>query len=339
MNGRAVEREPRAWVLNLDAENELDAGPRYAPTRHLDAIVARESRRLVGTLVAPGDVVLTAADVDAEASARNVRGLTGLAWSPTPRARRLLERAGATPVAAPEAAVLAAVNARPFAAQVRAPLVEASFAKHVATDLEQALALLGAPRGAAPDGWLVRRTFGAAGRGRRRIAPGRPDEAELAWLAAGLRRGPLVLEPWVRVTREYTRSGWVDRDGHVSMSSPCLQETTPTGAWVRTAPGASGDVAREDDARLASAFESAGRRLARAGYFGPFGIDAFRHRVPGRAVRAGGAREVLNPLSEINARFTMDWTAGMEREPALDALVSAIGAREGRPAGSRQAIV
>ena len=48
--------------------------------------------------------------------------------------------------------------------------------------------------------------------------------------------------------------------------------------------------------------------LARAGYFGPFGIDAYRHRA-----QDGSARTVLNPLSEINARFTMDWALAMNR--------------------------
>ena len=307
---------PRVWVLNLDAEHELEAGQRYAPTQHLRRVVARESQRLLGTLVPPGDIVVTEEQL-ADGTASIPAGLTGLAWSPTRRARELLTLAGATPVAALSPEVLATVNARPFTVQTRAPLVEASFEKYVALDLDQALARLARPASDGPDGWLVRRTFGAAGRGRRRLRSGRPTEAELAWLVASLRRGPLVIEPWVRVTREYTRSGWVASDGRVAMSAPCFQETTAEGAWTRTEAGQSGDISQADDARLAQAFERAGAALAQAGYFGPFGIDAFRHRVP------GGSRDVLNPLSEINARFTMDWTSGMEGEPALAALIAA----------------
>ena len=63
------------------------------------------------------------------------------------------------------------------------------------------------------------------------------------------------------------------------------------------------------DARLEEAAARAGEALAAAGYFGPFGIDAYEHRVP------GGRERVLNPLSEINARFTMDWTTGMTSRP------------------------
>ena len=179
--------------------------------------------------------------------------------------------------------------------------MESSVAKHVAAELDEVLALLARP---SAEGGLVRRAYGAAGRGRRRLATGAPSGPERAWLTAGLRRGPLVVEPWVRVTREYTRSAWVHPSGEVVIAPPCLQETTAAGAWTRTERARRGEVARADDARLEEAVDAAGAALAVAGYFGPFGIDAFRHRSP-------GGREVLNPMSEINARFTMDWTTGM----------------------------
>jgi hypothetical protein len=51
--------------------------------------------------------------------------------------------------------------------------------------------------------------------------------------------------------------------------------------------------------------------LARAGYFGPFGIDAYLWR------RAPGALE-LNPQSELNARYTMGFCIGMA-SPAMAA--------------------
>lgn len=288
-------RAPRLWVLNLDAEHELEAGRSYTPSARLRAIVARESRRLLGNLVGPADLVLDEAE-PSEAQRERLRGLPGVAWCPTPRALARLAAAGAVVSAAPPAEVLRRVNARPFAAAVRAPLARASFAKHVASALDETLAVLARP---ATDGWLVRRTFGAAGRGRRRLAAGRPDAAEQAWLRASLRLGPLVLEPWVRVTREFTRSGLVRADGSLALSRPCFQETTPSGAWTRTEPAERGAVSRADDAQLEEALAAAGAALARAGYVGPYGIDAFRHR--------GAQGEVLNPLSEINARYTMDF--------------------------------
>ena len=293
-----MSREPRAWVLNLDAEHELEARGRYQPTQHLRAIVARERKRLFGTLVGPEDVVLEA---DGPLPER-ARGLPGVAWSPTPSALATLARAGTRVLPAPSLEVLRAVNARPFAAVVREPLQRASFEKHVVLELESALARLARP---APNGWLVRRCFGAAGRGRRRIAVGKPSAAELTWLEASLRLGPLVCEPWVEVTREYTRSAWVERSGAVTISAPCLQQTTRAGAWTGTELAQAGEVAHEDDAQLEAAVAAAGNALAHAGYFGPFGIDAYRHRA-----LDGSAGTVLNPLSEINARYTMDWMVG-----------------------------
>jgi hypothetical protein len=284
-------------VLNLDAEHELEARGRYQPTQHVLAIVERERKSLVGSLVGPQDVVLGLDDPE------RARGLKGVAWSPTPRALAALRAAGAEPAAAPALEVLRAVNARPFAAAVREPLQRASFEKRVVLALEDVLAELALP---APLGWLVRRTFGAAGRGRRRIAAGRPSPADVAWLEASLRLGPLVVEPWVEVTREYTRSAFVDASGTVRISAPGIQQTTREGAWTGTQLAGVGEVAREDDAELEAAVQAAGAALARAGYFGPFGIDAYRHRA-----LDGSAGSVLNPLSEINARYTMDWALAL----------------------------
>lgn len=301
---------PRAWILNLDAEHELEALKSYAPTRNLRAIVARESARLIGTLVAPHDVVLTEEDVVNEtAAARSARGLTGVAWCPTPRAQRLLEAAGARMECAPTLDVLRSVNARPFAARAREPLGGASFVKHIVTTLDETLACLARP---ALDGWLVRRTFGAAGRGRRRISAGKPLPDEHAWIEASLRFGPLVLEPWVRVVREYTRSGWVGSNGSITISRPCFQETTEHGAWTKTECAGGGDLSRADDDRLAEMMQHVGGALAHSGYFGPFGIDAYRHRAVD-----GSHATILNPLSEINARFTMDWATAFASDPAL----------------------
>lgn len=309
MIGAALEQTPgegpgpRAWVLNLDAEHELEAGRRYAPTRRVTALVARQRRRLIGPLVAPEDVVVTEEGLAAEGTARRARGLVGLAWSPTPRALELLSRAGARVPAAPDFEVLQRVNARPFAARVRASLEHESFAKEVASTLDETLALVARP---APLGWLVRRSFGAAGRGRRRLAAGAPDDAERAWIVAGLRRGPLVVEPWVEVTAEITRSGEVAANGRVLVSPPCFQATTREGAWTSSVAAAPRDLGIADDRAVEAAFFAAGDALAAAGYRGPFGVDAYRHR----AHDGRGSIEVVNPMSEINARYTMDWATG-----------------------------
>ncbi len=299
MNPRA-----RCWVLNLDAEHELETVGAYTPSAHMRSVVAAQQRKLLGTLLGPDDILLTEANLDGYTESGALRGLSGLAWCPTPRALSMLDAVGAIPESAPSVDILRRVNARPFASEVRAPLVEASFEKHLATDLDMALERLAQP---APLGWLVRRTFGAAGRGRRRLAIGQPSASDRTWLVASLRLGPLTIEPWVEIEREYTRSGWVESDGAVLIAPPCFQKTNREGAWEHTDTADPDLVPSADDQLLQQAVEQAGRALARAGYFGAFGIDAFRHRVPGESHRP----LVLNPMSEINARFTMDWFQGM----------------------------
>ena len=308
-----MNRQAHCWVLNLDAEHELETVGAYTPSTHMRSVVAAQQRKLVGTLLGPDDVLLTEANLDKYTESGTLRGLPGLAWCPTPRALSMLRAVGAIPESAPAVDVLRRVNARPFASEVRAPLVQASFEKHLATHLDGALEQLAQP---AAQGWLVRRTFGAAGRGRRRLAVGRPPASDRAWLVAGLRLGPLTIEPWVEIEREYTRSGWVESGGAVLIAPPCFQKTSREGAWEHTATADPSLVPREDDQLLQRAVEQAGRALARAGYFGAFGIDAFRHRLQGGSHR----RLVLNPMSEINARFTMDWILGMSgRTPHLAA--------------------
>lgn len=294
-----MSRPRLAWVLNLDAEHELEHGRTFTPSDHLRALVARESRRLIGSLVLEHDVVLD--ERDRTSGARRAEGLLGLCWSPTPRALALLRAGGATPIESAGVEALRSVNARPFAAALRAEHAPGSFDKYVVATLEDALAQLSRP---AALGWLVRRSFGAAGRGRRRIASGAPDAGELAWLVASLRSGPLVIEPWVEVTREFTRSGWVTAGGEVSLSAPCVQSVAANGAWTGTERDEEHLTQRTEDEQLAAMFERAGRALAAQGYFGPFGIDAYRHRT-------AAGREALNPLSEINARFTMDWATAL----------------------------
>jgi hypothetical protein len=58
----------------------------------------------------------------------------------------------------------------------------------------------------------------------------------------------------------------------------------------------------EAPAGMMEAVEGAGRALERAGYAGPFGIDAWEYRGPGGSL-------AFNPLGEINARMTFGLVA------------------------------
>jgi phosphoribosylaminoimidazole carboxylase (NCAIR synthetase) len=165
-----------------------------------------------------------------------------------------------------------------------------------AAELERALA---ERRGAA---WLFKRPYGFAGRGQRRIAE--PSADDRRWLADGLRLGGLLGEPWLELERELSLHGSVARDGAVRLGRPCVQRVDRWRAWLATEPLDPGDLSSAWRSELENAAERAAEALFRAGYFGPFGIDAYIWRTP-----AGG--RALNALGELNARYTMGYPVGM----------------------------
>lgn len=278
-------REPVAWVLNLDAELELEAGARYTPTASMMAATSAAAARLRGLLPAD-DVVL---GVDAGASAR---GLRGRCFCPTTSALRRLERAGARVPDAPSMEVLARVNERGFALALHR--LEGA----LRCDDEDAVV-----RAVARDGrWLLKRGLAFAGRGQRRIDAGSILDADRAWIRASLQRGALYVEPRVAITLEVSLHGLLEKDGLCTRGEPTGQEVS-SGAWSRSWRAAPGELREDELARLARCFDDAAGALHEAGYFGPFGIDAFRYE--------SGGRERFQPLSEINARYTMAWGTGM----------------------------
>ena len=61
-------------------------------------------------------------------------------------------------------------------------------------------------------------------------------------------------------------------------------------------------------ASLVPEAERVAAALSAAGYFGPFGVDAYTYRERGGAI-------ALQPRSEINARYTMGFAAPYPRRP------------------------
>lgn len=270
---------PLAWALNFDAELELEAGPRYAPPERVLRAMEEPRARLRRALGA-GDVVL---DLDAEERAR---GLEGRAWCPTPRALARLARAGAVVPEAPDASVIARANERGFAFAIG----HLEGARRCTREAEVLEALARNRRS------VVKRGLGFAGRGQRRIDA--PSEADRAWIRAALRSGALYVEPRVDIELEVALHGLVHRDGTVERGAPTIQRVE-RGAWRESRLAAAGELAARELAELHDAFDRAARALVAIGYFGPFGIDAYRH--------AGG----FCPLGEINARYSMGWGTGM----------------------------
>jgi len=284
----------RAWVLNFDAEDELARGAGHTPSRAVLARFAALADR-VGALLAPGDVIVDPLTTIALAPGT----FSGRAWCPTPGARQALERAGAVVPAAPALAVLRSVNHRRFCAT----LVQALPGARYVDTLDDVVATVNAPSRSGT--WLLKRPFGFAGRGRKRLRAGAIEPADRAWIDASLATGDgLQIEPWVELDADVGLHGFLAPSGALALGAPTVQRTDATGAWIASLRAAPGELAKDEERALFEAAETTARALHDAGYFGPFGIDAFRWR------DVDGARR-WNSRSEINARYSMGWAVGM----------------------------
>jgi len=264
----------RAWVLNLDADLELAHGPGYTPPKAVAAQLRPHAAALAGTLRA-GDVWI--------AGEGDPSGLPGACWCPTPSALARLEASGARPPLAPSFDVLRQVNGRSFAHGLHA--LEGEHRLDALADAERLT------RGR----WIVHREHTFAGRGHRFI-DGPASEADRAWLRRGLELGPLFAAPRLELALEVALHGRVE-PGSTERGVVTVQRTDGR-QWRRSvrAPDA---LTAEETRTLHGAFDRVAVALREAGYFGPFGIDAFRHE------------EGFHPLSELNARLSMGWAVGM----------------------------
>lgn len=294
--------DPRvAWVLNLDADVELGAGRAYAPTAPVRRAMEPHVARLAASLLAPGDLL-----VDDDSSPGIARGLPGRAFCPTPRALALLRRAGAEPEPHPAADVLRRVNSRAFAAALGATLPGAAFVTELAA-FEATLAR----EPEVGDAWRVKYAFGMTGRNQRVLAPGQALGADLQFVERGLAQAGVQIEPNVPIDTEYAIHGFLSHAGALRLGVLVRQRCDARGAWLATERVDTRDVAMSEVApSLLHEAEHVASALGAAGYFGPFGIDAFTYRD-----RQGALH--LQPRSEINARYSMGFPVGFGPPPPL----------------------
>lgn len=278
--------DPRtAWVLNLDADLELGAAGPYAPTHAVLAAMRPHREALAASLVPEGAVI-----VDEASPAGAAAGAVGRAFCPTPRALALLRRAGAEPERHPPAEVLRRVNARCFAMSLGPTLPGAGFL----TDLDALRAWLSRAPPVGED-WRCKRRFGMAGRGHRRIGPNIRDDDDAYLRASLVAHGGIAVEPNVAIVEEFAIHGRLDEAGG-STIGPVVRQVVEGGVWRATLPAPDAPSALR--AEIEREAESVARALHAAGYFGPFNVDAFTYR-------GHDGRIVLQPRSEINARYSM----------------------------------
>jgi hypothetical protein len=247
----------------------------------------------------------------------------------------LFRRIGVEPEPFPSFEILRRVNGRAFCAELGQNLMGSLFARSVE---EATAAIAQAPPVGRQ--WRAKRAFGMAGRGQRTIAAGRVSEADRAFLRASVERdGGIQIEPEVDIVRELSIHGLLTARGELTLGPALEQHCDATGQWLASTPLASSPLAPlastplashadaatlgaeadrilddvtaralasyADAATLDAALRAEATRVAAAlhaaGYFGPFGVDAYEYRA-GDAIR-------LNPRSEINARYSMGFAA------------------------------
>jgi len=275
----------RVWLMNLTAELELES-PGSSPPRAARRAAARFAARAAAALVPEGDLIW-----DGEAPLERA-DVEGRSFSPTPRALKAFAGTGVATPPAPSVDILRAANDRAFCADLGQTLPGA----HDIRSREELR--LG-------DGeWLLKRAFGFAGRGQHFVRVPL-TEADERWLAKSLTLAGVQVEPRVLIDLEVGTPGFI-RTGEVLVGQP-VEQLCEGGVWRESRPGPV-DVPTGD---LRESARHAGEALRELGYFGPFGVDAYRCTL--RSLDE--AR--WNLRSEINARYTMGWALGWQRRPDL----------------------
>jgi hypothetical protein len=283
-----------AWVLNLDAELELLRGrPGYVPQRKLLAQLAQHGAA-ARALLGPGDVLLD----ERSEPLPETSGLRGRAWCPTPQALERLRRHRVTPEPHPTAAVLRRVNHRLFAHELGGGLSDQAFVRS-REELQERL-------GDYRRRWLLKRPLSFAGRGQMRVI-GPLNEKQWSWVDATLRGGGFIAEPLVTPTLEVSQHGFVWQSGRFELGRVCVQLVSERGTYRGVRLADSGELDASEETALRERAEAVARALFGAGYFGPFGIDAYRYELDGRSGFCA--------LGEINARYTLAFATGFPRPP------------------------
>lgn len=285
---------PHAWVLNLDAEDELSQRSRPTPSRSELARMGAMVDRLRGTLVPQGDVVVWPSGKGVQ------RGAIGMAWCSTPWALARLRAAGATVPRAPSMEVLRAVNHRAWAASLGLFLPRAAWVG----DPDALARCIEDPWPAM--GWLLKRPLGYAGRGRLHLRARYElrDPRHAGWIANSFAGDGLLVEPCVDRVMDLGLHGWISPEGALTRGALTRQVCDARGAWVSTALCDESALPRSEMDLMRETLCDTAEALWRAGYHGPFGVDAY-------VWRDERGEEMLQPRSEVNARYSMGWAVGM----------------------------
>jgi hypothetical protein len=281
-----------AWLLNFDAAEELGNPARYTPAR-LPAERLRELLALFFDLVDAADLVLDHHAPSAATGAHHP-DLTVQAFCPTPSALGRIAALGFDPPPAPSLGVLQRVSDRGFCAGLGHGLAAAAFVRDMPTLRAQL------QRASFTGTHVIKRAFSFAGREQRRVHGGVLDDSTRGFCERSFELGQGVqVEPWVQRLGDFSQHGYLTRSGELLVAAPREQRCDAMGRFLGMQAGPA-RLGVEEAHELRSALDATATALSGAGYFGPFGIDAFRYQ-------AESGAPALNPRCEINARFTMGY--------------------------------
>jgi hypothetical protein len=198
----------------------------------------------------------------------------------------------------PSPAVVAAVHHRAFHLQVAQEIGCALPRARIVESLKELERLV------LPRNWVLKAPLSASGRDRYIERDGhgraRTDTKTRTTLERLFHRhGSLLFEPWMDRVADYGVSALLTQN-ELRVVGIHGQRVDRKGQFLGI--DLQPDLTERDRHRLLETVEAVAAALRRAGYVGPFGIDAWSYR------REDG-RVVLNPLGEINARMTFGLVA------------------------------
>lgn len=168
--------------------------------------------------------------------------------------------------------------------------------------------------------------LGTSGRGRVPGVDGRVDSPAVRGALKRLaKRGGAVLEPWFKRGIDLSAQMHISESGEVTLLGTLEQIVAPSGVYLghRAELDSRGRVycGSEHEETLRETAVIAANRAFAEGFFGCCGIDAFTALIEGTD---GAERQILRPIVEFNARFTMGTIAvGLVRR-ALDQVREAL---------------
>ncbi len=288
----------RLFLLNFDAEYELEGGARYVASQAMRTRLL-ELEKNFRSSIATDDLMWSYAIENSAPRLDHEHEIR--LWCATEQAQaaaRNLLAAETLPL--PAGDIVRAVNHRRFAWELCQHLSPNEMPNALWVDelspLQSIVGCLEQQRGQT---WVAKRAFAVAGRGQRKLRDGLSPE-DLAWIDASRANG-FVLEPLREIDKEFSTHGWIAEDGRVILGRMSVCEGTH-GAFASSRIAVSTDLSFHQRQKLGEVAHQVGSALFARGYFGPYGVDAY----------LASGRSRLRTLSEINARFCMGW------DPELD---------------------